>query len=196
LTNTNWRWCFGINLPVGIIGVLTIFLIIRKDLLGPQPIPELDETTETRQKTKAVVRLKTIDVGGQVLFLFGFGLIILALTWGGASYSWRSAAVLVPLVVGGLLALAFVLWEFLMSPGKTLARRWPVQRPMIPWHILADRNVGLLFYTAFTTGIAMYSVTDPRTHQSLVWRFCPEPTADHRLPRYSTSATCISPLSK
>ncbi|KND94152.1 putative MFS-type transporter YusP [Tolypocladium ophioglossoides CBS 100239] len=77
LTSANWRWCFGINLPVGAVVLITIFFVLRKRLLGPQPIPKLDEPAETGRRTRLVARLKTIDIGGQALFVFGFGLIIL-----------------------------------------------------------------------------------------------------------------------
>jgi hypothetical protein len=134
-------------------------ILLRKELLGPQPIPELDETAETGRKTRFLVRLKTIDVGGQLLFLFGFGLIILGLTWGGATYVWDSAAVLAPLVIGSVLATGFLYWERQMCPGHTLANTMPWQRPMIPWYIITNRDVGIIFFSECVSGMAMYAVS-------------------------------------
>ncbi|XP_044716474.1 major facilitator superfamily domain-containing protein [Hirsutella rhossiliensis] len=143
LTRANWRWCFGINLPVGAAALLAIFTILRKELLGPQPIPELDETADTGHFTKIAARLKTVDVGGQAFFLMGFGLIILALTWGGVTYPWNSAAVISSLLIGGFLFLS-----------KRISR----QRPMIPWALLTNRDIGLIFYIECATGMAMFAV--------------------------------------
>ncbi|KAL2759765.1 hypothetical protein ACRALDRAFT_1026476 [Sodiomyces alcalophilus JCM 7366] len=158
LTETHWRWCFGINLPVALVGMAVVFIVLRKELLGPQPIPQLDETAETGRRTTFVHRLKTIDVGGQVLSIFGFGLLILGFTWAGASYGWASAAVLVPLITGVLLIAAFVWWEYEMTPGNRLARKFPWQQAMIPWEVISNRDIGLLFYASFATGMAMFSV--------------------------------------
>lgn len=104
-------------------------------------------------------RLNTVDTGGQLLFLSGFGLVVLALTWGGVSYAWSSAHVLVPLVLGLVLVAAFALWEKAMAPGGALAARFARQRAMIPWELLTSKDVGLLAYINFATGAAMYSVS-------------------------------------
>ncbi len=54
-----------------------------------------------------------------------------------------------------------------MAPGGALGRRrrrrrlLRPQRPMIPWHMLRGRNIGLLFYVNFATGMAMYAVSLP-----------------------------------
>lgn len=158
LTNVNWRWCFAINLPIGVFSLIITFFLLRKHLLGPQPIAELDETAETGRRTKFMVRLKTIDFGGQVLFIAGFGLIILGLTWGGATYAWNSAAVISSLAVGVVLLVAFVNWERLLEPGRYLAERLPKQKPMIPWTLLSTKDMGLLFYIECGTGMSMFSV--------------------------------------
>ncbi|KAK2591181.1 hypothetical protein QQS21_011137 [Conoideocrella luteorostrata] len=158
LTKANWRWCFGVNLPVGAVAVVVTVLVLRSELLGPQPIPELDETAETGRRTKFLARLKTIDVGGQVLFVVGFGLIVLALTWGGVTYAWDSAAVIVSLVLGVGFVMVFVAWERLLAPGRILGRLFPSQRAMIPWGMLTNRDVGLIFYTEIATGMALFSV--------------------------------------
>ncbi|KAK2057604.1 major facilitator superfamily transporter [Colletotrichum caudatum] len=157
-SGSSWRWCFGINLPIAFVSMLVIYLVLRSELLGPRPIPQLDETTDTGRRTTLVKRLQTIDVGGQVLFLFGFGLLILGLTWAGATYSWTSPAVLATLVLGVLTSVSFVAWEYHMAPGGALARRFPWQKAMIPWELVRNRDMGLLCYTSFATGMAMYSV--------------------------------------
>jgi MFS family permease len=167
LTNTTWRWCFGINLPVAVAGALLVMLILRPVLLGPQPLPADFQNRQSdgdgaRVMRRFKARMSSIDYGGQLLFLFGVGLVILALTWGGASYGWSDIHVLVPLVLGSLLTCGFMWWEYLMTPGKYLARKLPLQKPSIPWELLGQRNMGLLFYINFATGMGMHL---PSSHQ-------------------------------
>lgn len=45
-----------------------------------------------------------------------------------------------------------------MVPGRFVARRFPLQRPTIPWSLFAQRNMGLLFYINFAAGMAMTAV--------------------------------------
>lgn len=108
-----------------------------------------------------MARLKSIDLGGQVLFLLGFGLIILGLTWGGATYPWASAAVIVSLVLGAIMLAAFFYWENLFADGNLLFEKWPWQRPMMPWDMITNRDIGLLFYTEVGNGIGMFAVSRP-----------------------------------
>ncbi|CAK7211588.1 hypothetical protein SEUCBS140593_001222 [Sporothrix eucalyptigena] len=184
LTNVNWRWCFAINLPICVAALALIYVVLRPELLGPQPLapppdppppqsssgyfeppsvrsgpsrPRATPQPTARSNTMSS-RFASIDVGGQLLFLFGLGLLILALTWAGATYGWGTAAVLVPLCVGLALVTAFVGYEHLMAPGRWLARKWPHQKPMLPWTLLGSKDIGLLFYINFATGAAMYSV--------------------------------------
>jgi MFS family permease len=163
LTSSNWRWCFAINLPVCLAAIILIFLLLRKELLGPQAMPAVDGTVEGSRRARFATRLMTIDVGGQLLFLFGFGLIVLALTWAGATYSWGSVYVLAPLCIGFVLVGAFGFYEKLMAPEGFLSRKWPLQNAMVPWELLANRDMGLMFYITCCTGAAMYSVD---THSS------------------------------
>jgi MFS family permease len=158
LTRADWRWCFGINLPIAVLALVVVFFVLRKELLGPQPISELNETAETGRRTKLIARLKTVDFGGQILFILGFGLIILALTWGGATYPWSSPAIIVPLVLGVISAGIFVYWEYLLAPGNMMAEKLPWQRAMIPWELISNRDMALLFYCECATGIGMYAV--------------------------------------
>ncbi|KAJ2975072.1 hypothetical protein NQ176_g5725 [Zarea fungicola] len=158
LTKVNWRWCFAINLPIAVFGLFIVFILLRKHLLGPQQLPELDETAVPGRRNKFLVRLQTIDFGGQILFVAGSGLVILGLTWGGAAYPWDSAAVITSLAIGSLLLVVFVLWERLLEPGRYLANRLPKQKPMIPWSLISTKDMGLLFYIECATGISMFSV--------------------------------------
>ena len=158
LTRVSWRWCFAINLPVGVASLLIVVFLLRRELLGPQPLPATEEHDLATHCSRFLARLSFIDYGGQVLFLWGLGLLILALTWGGGTYPWNSPAVLVPLVVGSLLTVGWIVYERSMSPGFLMSRVFPNQVPMIPWELLSQRNIVLLFFINFTAGMAAFAV--------------------------------------
>jgi MFS family permease len=157
LTEVTWRWCFIINIPIGVAGVVIAHFFLRPVLLGPQEITRTDGRTEEVSQTFAS-RLNTIDFGGQFLFIFGMGLLVLALTWAGASYPWSHRNVIAPLIVGSNLLILFLVWEYLMQPGQFLATRMPTRKAMIPIKLLFTRNAGSLFYINLITGMAMYAV--------------------------------------
>lgn len=165
LVEASWRWCFAINLPIAVVALPLVLVLLRKELLSPQPLPELaglEEDARGARRARLVVRLATIDYFGQLLFLFGLGLLILALTWAGGkeagTYSWDSAQVLAPLVIGTLLAVAWVFYEYSMAPPRLMSRIFKHQRAMIPWDVIAKPDIGLLFFINFCLGMCMYAV--------------------------------------
>jgi MFS family permease len=161
LTGVSWRWCFIINLPIALMGMVVTFWLLRFELLGPQKIPGVDDAgspleNSTSFRIRLGARLATIDYGGQLLFLIGMGLIILALTWAGSSYGWSDAQVLAPLIIGVVTFAGFVIWEYLMVPGRFLALRYPRKKAMVPFKLMWSRNSGLLCYINFITGMGEY----------------------------------------
>lgn len=158
LTQVSWRWCFIINIPLGLIAIVLVHFVLRPELLGPQKITRVDDVEDVNIKQTFKARLLTIDYGGQVLFLFGLGLLVLALTWAGSSYAWDSVQIIAPLVIGVALLAAFVVWEYLMLPGNFLSRRSPTCKAMLPFKLLIARNVSILMYISFLTGMAMYAI--------------------------------------
>ena len=158
LTRLSWRWCFAINLPVGIASILVVASLLRHELLGPQPLRDTEGHDMATRRGRFLARLSTVDYGGQTFFLWGLGLLILALTWGGGTYPWNSPAVLVPLVAGSILSVGWIFYERSMSPGSLMSCIFPNQTPMIPWELLSQRDILLLFYINFTTGMAAFAV--------------------------------------
>jgi MFS family permease len=157
LTEANWRFCFVINIPLGVVGLLLIHFVLRRELVGPQAIIRNDGSSDVEENTFAN-SIRTFDFGGQFLFLFGLGLLILALTWGGSYYPWSSVKVIAPLAIALVLIVLFLLWEYLMIPGKLLATQFPTQKAMIPFRLICRRNASILMYINFITGMCMYAV--------------------------------------
>ena len=157
LTEANWRLCFIINIPLGILGLLLIHFILRSELVGPQPLTNPDGTSAPNPED-FTSRAQTFDFGGQLLFLFGLGLLVLALTWGGSYYPWSSMQVIAPLAISIVLIIAFLLWEYLMIPGHFLSTIFPSQKAMIPFRLICKRNAWILMYINLIAGMCMYAV--------------------------------------
>lgn len=74
-TYLTWRWCFYINLPVGCIAMIIIFLgldITNQDTVNSIPLVE---------------KLKQLDLIGTVLLIPAVVSLLLALQWGGQIYA-------------------------------------------------------------------------------------------------------------
>ncbi|CAO1627955.1 unnamed protein product [Parajaminaea phylloscopi] len=57
-------------------------------------------------------KVRAIDWTGAFLSLAATLLIVLGLSWAGGSYPWDDAHVLAPLLLGGVVAVCFVLWQW------------------------------------------------------------------------------------
>ena len=73
-SNVTWRWCFYINLPIGGVTMLIIFFFLD--------IPARDTTKLPLRK-----KLLQLDVLGTVLLVPGVVCLLLALQWGGQTYT-------------------------------------------------------------------------------------------------------------
>ena len=156
LTVVSWRWCFIINIPIAVVGLVLARFVIRPVLLGPQDIHGEADASRISTSATFAKRISTVDFGGQLIFLFGMGLFVLALTWAGAYYPWADAKVVAPLVIGVVLLSMFMAWEYSLLPGRWTATRFQHQQAMIPMKLLWTRNAGLLMYINFITGMGMF----------------------------------------
>ncbi|KAM0751138.1 MFS general substrate transporter [Meredithblackwellia eburnea MCA 4105] len=132
----NWRWCFYINLPLGAVALLLCFFLI----------PVVPVTGSWRLK------LKQIDFMGCALISTSAVLILLGLSWGGVTYSWSSAPVIVVFVLGVFILAGFCVWE---SRGANI----PVL-PMRMFRIPTVVGVAVLTFmsSGMNTKITIFSI--------------------------------------
>ena len=123
--NTSWRWIFFINLPVGALALLVIWLTM------PRRAPRLHHS---------------VDYRGAALLAGGVGSLMLALSWGGHEYAWRS-----PQVLGALAASAALLISF-----GLVERR--VRETIIPFDLLRRPTVAAGVAGVGLTAMAMFGV--------------------------------------
>ncbi|GJE94802.1 MFS general substrate transporter [Phanerochaete sordida] len=128
---TTWRWAFWINLPLGGIAIAVgIWLLPLKKVHGAM-----------REK------LVQIDYVGSFLTIASSILLLLGLNWGGVTYPWGSAPVLVPLLLGGAVFALFLFWEARFA-----------KLPIIPVHIFKVKTVSGVYIATMMNGMAFFSI--------------------------------------
>jgi len=130
-----------------------IFFVLKPELVKAQRHIDSD-TGEALSERTFMQKISVIDWPGLILFLVSCIAIILALTWGGATYAWSSPQVITLLVVGGVLFLGFVWVEYSMEPGRWLERkvRVPGKQAMIPAHLFYEKDIVILAFLNFAEG--------------------------------------------
>jgi hypothetical protein len=66
--------------------------------------------------------------------------------------------VVASLALGAAITGVFFLWENMLAPDGLLSQKLPRQKAMIPWDIISNRDILLLFYSEAVSGMGMYAV--------------------------------------
>ncbi|KAF2856133.1 MFS general substrate transporter [Plenodomus tracheiphilus IPT5] len=151
LADASWRYLFVLPIGVAVLAMALIFFLMRGELVQGR-------TNSGESKRAGYINgLAIIDWPGMIMFIIGVGCIILAIQWGGTEYSWSSAPVIIPLVVGVVLTIVFFGYEYLLGPDRTVSRLFPRQVPMIPSTLFRKKDVALLLIINFSAGISLVS---------------------------------------
>ena len=139
LRSLTWRWCFYINLPIGGFTFVAILLFLHLE-------------SPPREKLTVLDQAKRLDPFG-LLFLVPFMVcLILALQWGGTTYSWSAPRIIGLLVTFAVLFVAFLAVEVL-TPETAMA----------PTRVVLNRSVGgsMLFMFLLSGGmmVVVYYLT-------------------------------------
>ena len=129
-----WRWCFYINLPCGGLAMAFLILFLRID----SEVPERSSTT-LREK------IDRLDPIGTVFFLPSIICLLLALQWGGSTYDWSNARIIVLLVLGGLLFVAFLIVQKVKGENATVPPRIFFNRSILAGIWFSFFNFAALF---------------------------------------------------
>lgn len=110
----SWRWCFLVNLPLGVAALLFGRAVPTRSAPGrdggtPRTSVDLHERPSGRY-----------DLGGALLLGTGSTSLVLLAAWGGVRYAWDSPVVL---ALGG---------AALVALGLFLLLEWTVHRPLLP----------------------------------------------------------------
>ncbi|KAK1147259.1 hypothetical protein N8T08_001998 [Aspergillus melleus] len=137
-TYTSWRWAFWINGPCAFVPAVALFLVWPSDF----------HTTKN-------ARFKQLDYPGTLLIMLGSVLFVFILNQAAIRvYAWKSAPVILILVVSVLAWIALVGWEWIVSRHPKLRHL----RPQLPFRLLADRIMLAGFLSTMLTGFVMLLV--------------------------------------
>lgn len=125
--HADWRWCFWLNIPIGIAAFITAWFTLR--------LPSHRSG-------------KRLDVAGIVLMVIATSGLVLATSWEswtGRAYDWTDTT-LVALVVGTLVAASvFVLVEL------------RAQEPLLPMHLFRNPTFAIATAIGLVIGMGMFA---------------------------------------
>lgn len=137
-SNVSWRWCFYINLPIGALAAVFLFISFNP----PKPVFNLRQ------------QIGLVDYVGTVLFVGGCVVFLLGLTFASTDeHSWNSAAVIVCLVLGPIILMAFAIWNWKFSKNQLI----PMEIVKIP-QIVAGGVTLFAMFGAFMANILYLSI--------------------------------------
>lgn len=116
-TPVAWRGIFWLTVGTNAAAALCWFLFYHP------PTFHMKNAHNTRLHL-----IKNFDYIGSLLFMAGFILFLMGLSWGGSAYPWKSAQVISTLVIGGVCLVALALYEVLV----------PLKEPLIPVHLFKN----------------------------------------------------------
>ncbi|KAJ3215525.1 hypothetical protein HDU67_000313 [Dinochytrium kinnereticum] len=128
--NLSWRWCFWINLPVGVITIITVIMFLK--------FPPV--TGSSKEK------LARIDWLGTIVLTLAVSFLITPLQLGGSTWEWGAPQTIGMFVVAGVLIAAFIYIELKVA-----------KEPIIPASLFMNRSVPALLMIAFCLGAAFFS---------------------------------------
>lgn len=108
IDSTTWRWCFGINLPLGVVTVVICAFLVQTPVQ-----PEIESFTVAQ-------KLRKLDIPGTVLMVASLICLLVALQWGGSTYAWDNSRIIALFVVAAVLAIAFVAFQTLSRFSTTI----------------------------------------------------------------------------
>ncbi|KAI0834230.1 MFS general substrate transporter [Hypoxylon sp. FL0890] len=129
--NTSWRWVFYINLPVGAVAFVLLFLFLR---------------VKWDRSATAYEKLRRLDYVGNGILIASTVSILIALTWADVLYTWGSWHILVPLLVGVGGLMMFVAFEGLPF----------VAEPVMPLRLFSNRTAVIVYVSSFLNSVQNY----------------------------------------
>ncbi|KAJ7069584.1 ABC transporter [Mycena amicta] len=103
-SKVSWRWCFFINLPVGLVSLVGVFFLLDSS-------PPIGSDPTKRSWSDLMRQVSQMDYVGVALISAALTTLVLALQWGGNQKPWNDKAVVICLVLAGLLTAALIGWE-------------------------------------------------------------------------------------
>ncbi|KAF5683755.1 fusarin C cluster-transporter [Fusarium circinatum] len=129
--NISWRWIFYINIPIASVCLVTLGAFLK---LSHPPSGTLKE------------QITRIDLGGSVFLIGSVTSIVLALSWGGTKHPWSAWQTVVPLVIGLVFLLVFLVYQ---------GAPW-LREPTMPLRLFSNRTSSTLLVISFIHSSLLY----------------------------------------
>lgn len=130
--HVSWRWCFYINLPIGLVTTLFILLFFK----CPKPVKGglgfMDQISE-------------LDLLGSAFFLPSVICGLLALQWGGIKYQWSDTRIIVLFACCAVLAVLFIIIQW-----------WRGDKATVPPRLIKNRNMWGSAWFAFCLSASFF----------------------------------------
>ncbi|KAK9780391.1 putative Major facilitator superfamily (MFS) profile domain-containing protein [Seiridium cardinale] len=136
LTSVTWRWCFWINLPIGIVSLILLVLLAPKT-------PPVERRADTW-----LGKAKQLDLLGFFLIAPAVICLLFALEWGGTKYPWSNGRIIALFVIFGVLGLSFV-----------ASQVWRQENATVPPRIFRNRSIfaGCFAYVGSGSALVIFS---------------------------------------
>ncbi|KAI3394645.1 hypothetical protein diail_2455 [Diaporthe ilicicola] len=128
----SWRWVFYINLPIGGLAVVILYLLLRLD--------------HNNKGATLGDKMRRVDWVGNALLMTGTIIMLYALTYAGGKHPWAAWQTLVPLLLGVAVVLVFGAWEVLGSPAE----------PVMPPRLFRHRTSAVVAANTFLYWMLVY----------------------------------------
>lgn len=134
--NVTWRWCFYLNLPIGAISILVTAFILKVPNQKLEPLAE-----------GFIGKFKQLDMIGNLVFFPGIVCLVLALQWGGTTYAWSDARIIVLFILFVVFCGAFI--------GIQI---WKQEEGTVPPRLVKQRSIAASIWYAFWNGAGMMTM--------------------------------------
>ncbi|KAL3426665.1 hypothetical protein PVAG01_00174 [Phlyctema vagabunda] len=140
----NWRWCFYINLPIGVITLAGVLLYLRSG----------HDTGDKKKTSFGREWIMRYDPIGNSFLVCAVVTLLLAIEWGGNTYAWDSPRIIVLFVICGLSIAVFAAVQI-----------WQGEKSVLPPRIMKVRSIPFGSLFIFCIG----SSTFPTLYYLPIW---------------------------
>lgn len=144
VSTTSWRWVFYLNLPIGAVAFILLFIFLR---------------VKYNKEMTFWQKLKRIDIVGNGILIASTVSILYALSYAGTRYPWRSWHTLVPLLIGFM---GLFIFAWLQTTGVSAEPLMPPRFFRTPTSVILAINTflysALLYWCLFFLPVFFQSV--------------------------------------